>query len=112
MQSSGAKVFTSDRLLSTLMCAPRSVFSWDILAHRLPGGVLLLDTRASAPDLLTVNETAVPAEVAAEEGINSLYNLSQEATFLNQNFAKQVLLKVSFCFRIQQGICPLPSWCK
>ena len=41
-----------------------------------------------------VNETAVQMEVAADDSINSVSSLSQEATFINQNFSQQVLLKV------------------
>jgi len=86
-------VFATDAILALLMCCTRSVFSWDIIAHRV-GKKLFFDKReGSQIDFLTVNETAhdIPAE--DKDGINSLSNLSQEATFINQNFSQQVLIK-------------------
>jgi hypothetical protein len=46
-------VFATDAILSTLMCAPRSVYSWDIVAQRV-GNKLFFDKRDSSFDLLTV----------------------------------------------------------
>ncbi len=47
-------VFATDAILSTLMCAPRSVYSWDIVAQRV-GNKLFFDKRDSSFDLLTVS---------------------------------------------------------
>lgn len=46
-------VFATDSILSTIMCAVRSVYSWDILVHK-SGNKLYLDQRDAAFDLLTV----------------------------------------------------------
>jgi len=86
-----ANVFVTDAILSTLMCASRSVYSWDIVVQKI-GGKVFLDKRDNTEfDLLTVSETA--AEPPQEEGsnLNSPRNLALEATFVNHNFSQQVL---------------------
>ncbi|CAI5469319.1 unnamed protein product [Closterium sp. Yama58-4] len=85
-------VFATDAILSTLMCAPRSVYSWDVVVHK-SGGKLFFDQRDSSFDLLTVNETATGIEPAPEDSINGIASLSQEATFINQNFSQQIVNK-------------------
>jgi predicted secreted protein len=52
------RVFVTDAILTTLMTASKSVYSWDIVVTRV-GDKLFLDKRdGSSMDLLTVNETA------------------------------------------------------
>ena len=48
-------MFATDKILSTLMCAPRSVYSWDVVVHKV-GGKLFLDQRDASFDLLTVRK--------------------------------------------------------
>jgi translation initiation factor 3 subunit D len=75
------------------MCAPRSVNSWDIILERR-GNNLFLDKRDGGSfDFLTVNENAAdpPADSDDPENINSPSNLSLEATYINANFASQVI---------------------
>ena len=56
-----AQVFITEALLTTLMCAPRSVYSWDVVITRR-GGKLFFDRRDdSAVELLTTAETAPEA---------------------------------------------------
>lgn len=51
-------MFITEGLLTTLMCAPRSVYSWDVVITRA-GGKLFFDRRDdSAVELLTTAETA------------------------------------------------------
>ncbi|KAF8914329.1 translation initiation factor eIF-3, subunit D [Gymnopilus junonius] len=106
LASSGvAKVYTTDVILSVLMCAPRSVYPWDIVIVR-EGDSLFLDKRDGGPfDTVTVNENAAdppqdpappnpnnPAEKAAvpeTPSINTATSLSLEATYINQNFGFQ-----------------------
>jgi len=86
-----ANVFVTDAILSTLMMASRSVYSWDIVVQKI-GGKVFLDKRDNTEfDLLTVSETS--AEPPQEEGtnLNSPRNLALEATFVNHNFSQQVL---------------------
>ncbi|KAK8931001.1 Eukaryotic translation initiation factor 3 subunit D [Platanthera zijinensis] len=64
-----AAVFANDAILSTLMCAPRSL------------------------DRLSVNETSSEVLPEAKEGINSAHSLVVEAAYINQNFSQQVLLR-------------------
>ncbi|KAL5715467.1 Eukaryotic translation initiation factor 3 subunit D [Ranunculus cassubicifolius] len=88
-----ARVFATDGVLSTLMCAARSVYSWDIVVDRV-GDKLFLDKRDGGPlDLVSVNETSQEALPEAKEDINSAYSLSVEAACINQNFSQQVLVR-------------------
>nr|GAT46509.1 predicted protein [Mycena chlorophos] len=99
-----ATVYTTDVILSVLMCAPRSVYPWDIVILR-EGNSLFLDKRDGGPfDTVTVNENAAdppqdptppnpqdkdkPA-VPETPSINSATSLSLEATYINQNFGFQ-----------------------
>lgn len=90
------------------MCAPRSVYPWDIVIVR-EGDKLFFDKRDGGPfDTVTVNENAAdppqdptppnpnnPAEKAVPEtpSINSATSLSLEATYINQNFGFQTVIE-------------------
>ncbi|KAG8385542.1 hypothetical protein BUALT_Bualt03G0056000 [Buddleja alternifolia] len=88
-----ATVFATDAILSTLMCAPRSVYSWDIVVQRV-GNKLFFDKRdGSQLDLLSVHETSQEPLPDVKEDINSIHSLSVEAAYINQNFSQQVLVK-------------------
>uniref|UniRef100_A0A2P2LB00 Eukaryotic translation initiation factor 3 subunit D n=1 Tax=Rhizophora mucronata TaxID=61149 RepID=A0A2P2LB00_RHIMU len=88
-----AAVFTTDAILATLMCAPRSVYSWDIVIQRV-GNKLFFDKRdGSQLDLLSVHETSQEPLPEAKDDINSAYSLSVEAALINQNFSQQVLIR-------------------
>ncbi|KAL4885259.1 eukaryotic translation initiation factor 3 subunit D [Aspergillus karnatakaensis] len=94
-----ATVFATSDILSMLMCAPRSVYSWDIvIVHQ--GNKIFFDKREGASlDLVTVNENAAdaPMEVAESSGkqdaINTPSALALEATFINHNFALQTVVE-------------------
>jgi len=89
--TSKGNVFGTDAIISTLMCATRSVHSWDIIVQRV-GKKLFFDKRDDSDfDLLPVYETT--QEELKEEGINSPNNLAVEATYINQNFSQQCLKK-------------------
>ncbi|KAF8165707.1 translation initiation factor eIF-3 subunit D [Crassisporium funariophilum] len=112
LASSGvAKVYTTDVILSVLMCAPRSVYPWDIVIVR-EGDSLFFDKRDGGPfDTVTVNENAAdppqdptppnpnnPTEKAAvpeTPSINTATSLSLEATYINQNFGFQSVIETS-----------------
>ncbi|GAV66692.1 eIF-3_zeta domain-containing protein, partial [Cephalotus follicularis] len=88
-----ATVFATDTILSTLMCAPRSVYSWDIVVQRV-GNKLFFDKRdGSQLDLLSVHETSQEPLPEAKDDINSAYSLGVEAAYINQNFSQQVLVR-------------------
>ncbi|KAK7049766.1 hypothetical protein VNI00_005797 [Paramarasmius palmivorus] len=104
---STATVYTTDGILSVLMCAPRSVYPWDIVIIR-EGNNLYFDKRDGGPfDTVTVNENASdppqdppppnpnnPNEKAPEgPSINSATSLSLEATYINQNFGFQTVIE-------------------
>jgi translation initiation factor 3 subunit D len=91
LAKSQGSVFITDAIMATLMCATRSIYSWDIIVQKV-GKKLFFDKRDDSEfDLLTVSETAT--EPPQEEGnnLNSPKNLALEATFVNHNFSQQVL---------------------
>lgn len=90
-----ATIFATDGVLSMLMCAPRSVYPWDIVIVR-DGNKLYIDKReGSQLDFVSVNENAADPPLETSEGnkdsINAPQALSMEATFINQNFAIQTV---------------------
>ncbi|KAL2153874.1 hypothetical protein VTH82DRAFT_2550 [Thermothelomyces myriococcoides] len=92
-----ATIFATDSILSMLMCAPRSVYPWDIIIVR-QGNKVFLDKRDNAAlDMVTVNENAADAPLEASEGskdaINQPSALAEEATYINHNFANQVVIE-------------------
>ncbi|KAI9768056.1 MAG: hypothetical protein M1835_006955 [Candelina submexicana] len=92
-----ATIFATDNILSMLMCAPRSVYSWDLVILR-QGNKIFLDKRdGSSLDMVTVNENAADAPLETSEGnkdtINNPGALALEATFINHNFANQVVVE-------------------
>ncbi|MCJ1358552.1 MAG: hypothetical protein MMC33_008552 [Icmadophila ericetorum] len=92
-----ATIFATDNILSMLMCAPRSVYSWDLIITRV-GNKIYLDKRDGATvDLVSVNENAADAPLEASEGNKEAINfpsaLAEEATYINQNFAFQTVIE-------------------
>ena len=92
-----ATIFATDNILSMLMCAPRSVYSWDLIITR-HGNKIFLDKRdGSSLDMVSVNENAADAPLEASEGNKDTMNfpgaLALEATFINHNFANQVVME-------------------
>ncbi|KAF4980956.1 hypothetical protein FZEAL_3151 [Fusarium zealandicum] len=90
-----ATIFATDSILSMLMCSPRSVYPWDIVISR-QGNKVFLDKRDNAAlDMVTVNENAADAPLDAADGskdtINQPNALAEEATYINHNFANQVV---------------------
>ncbi|OBT57623.1 translation initiation factor eIF-3 subunit 7 [Pseudogymnoascus sp. 24MN13] len=70
-----ATIFATDSVLSMLMCAPRSVYPWDIVIVR-QGNKIFLDKRDNAAlDMVS------PAALA------------EEATYINHNFANQTMIE-------------------
>lgn len=88
-------MFATDNILSALMCANRSVYSWDlIITHQ--GGKIYIDKRdGSNLDMVTVNENAADPPLEMSEGnkdsINSPAALMSEATHINNVFPNQVV---------------------
>lgn len=92
-----ATIYATDSILSMLMCATRSVYPWDIVIVK-QGNKIFLDKRDNATlDMVTVNENAAdaPLELAdgGKDGINQPAALAEEATYINHNFANQVVLE-------------------
>lgn len=93
-KSGAGNVFATDAILSHVMASTRSFYPWDIVITK-KGRNLFLDKRdASQLDFLTVNETALEPPVEdPRDTINSPSALAKEATFINQQFSQQVLIK-------------------
>ncbi|KAL6858555.1 eukaryotic translation initiation factor 3 [Trichoderma novae-zelandiae] len=90
-----ATIFATDSILSMLMCSTRSVYPWDIVIVR-QGNKIFLDKRDNSNlDMVTVNENAADAPLDAADGgkdpINQPSALAEEATYINHNFANQVV---------------------
>lgn len=88
-------IFATDNILSMLMCAPRSVYSWDLVLTK-QGEKIFIDKReGSSLDMVTVNENAADAPLELSEGnkdsINSPSALMMEATHINNVFPIQVV---------------------
>ncbi|QDZ22510.1 subunit D of translation initiation factor 3 [Chloropicon primus] len=84
-------VYATDMVLATLMCAPRSVYSWDILVKK-EGGAIYLDKRTGGViDETTVSETSPEPIAPDKESINGHFKLCKEATMINTVFPMQVL---------------------
>jgi translation initiation factor 3 subunit D len=102
-----ASIFATSDILSMLMCATRSVYSWDIVILK-HGSKIFLDKRPdSSIDMVTVNENAADAPLEADapntqaqqqtgikaDSINTPSNLAMEATIINHNFALQTVIE-------------------
>lgn len=94
------RVFVTDSILTTIMCAAKSVYSWDVVVTRV-GDKLFFDKReGSSLDLLTVNETAPEQVPEDKDNINGVQQLSLEATMINQNLSQQLLVKAGDKFNL------------
>ena len=92
-----ATIFATDNILSMLMCAPRSVYSWDIVITKSGDKVFIDKREGSSLDMVTVNENAADAPLETSEGnkdsINSPSALMMEATHINNVFPLQVVME-------------------
>ncbi|KAF8934601.1 eukaryotic translation initiation factor 3 subunit D [Dissophora ornata] len=87
------RVFATDSIIGVLMTAPRSVYPWDIVITKI-GDKVIFDTReGSQLDYVSVNENSTdpPMDTGDKDNINSPSALSLEATYINTNFAAQVV---------------------
>ncbi|KAL3316879.1 Eukaryotic translation initiation factor 3 subunit D [Cichlidogyrus casuarinus] len=82
-------VFMSSQVASFLMCAPRSVYSWDLVAYREEDSILI-DFRDNYEDinieLMTMNENATEPP---PDHLAKVYNL--EGVLCTHQFRKRVL---------------------
>lgn len=91
-----ATIFATESILAMLMCAPRSINSWDIVITRRGNKVFLDKRDTSGLEYVTVNENAIdpPMEPTdGKESINSPNALAFEASYINLNFAHQVVVE-------------------
>merc|ERR1719421_1894505 len=78
-ENSAADIFATDQVISVLMAAPRSVYSWDIVVTKRDGKMFFDKRNGSPIDFLSVNETANETP-PNDSSINSSTSLAQEAT--------------------------------
>eukprot|EP00803_Ostreobium_quekettii_P009413 evm.model.scf_1171.4 EVM.evm.TU.scf_1171.4 scf_1171:13412-20218(+) len=96
------RVFVTDTILTTIMCATRSVYSWDIVVTRV-GDKVFFDKRDQSPlSLVTGNETSPDPVPEEKDNINGVQQLSLEATMINQNFSQQVLVSSNDKYRFSE----------
>ena len=90
-----ATIYATDTVLSMLMCAPRSVYSWDLVMSRVGNKVFIDKREGSSLDMVTVNENAADAPLETSEGnkdsMNNPSALMLEATHINNVFPIQVV---------------------
>jgi len=90
-----ATIFATDNILSMLMCATKSVYSWDLVITRRGNKVFIDKRDGSSIDMVTVNENATDAPLEISEGnkdtMNSPGALMLEATHINNVFPLQVV---------------------
>ncbi|OZJ06253.1 hypothetical protein BZG36_00796 [Bifiguratus adelaidae] len=93
MKENAADVFATDTILALLMCSTRTVYPWDIVINRLEDKIVFDKRDGGAFDYISVNENAQdpPMESSEKDSINTPSALSLEATYINQNFAAQVV---------------------
>ena len=88
-------VYATDAIVAHLMASARSIYPWDIVVQKLPGGTLFFDKRDDSQfDYLTVSETSNDPPTVSEDdpdSVNTPEKLSLEATQVNQNFSQQIL---------------------
>lgn len=90
-----ATIFATDNILSMLMCAPKSVYPWDLVITRRRNQVFIDKRDNSTIDMVTVNENAMDAPLETSEGnkdtLNNPHALMMEATHINNVFPLQVV---------------------
>ena len=90
-------IFSTDSILSMIMCSPRSVYPWDLVITKSGEKVFIDKREGSSVDMVTVNENAADAPLEISEGnkdsINSPAQLMMEATHINQIFPTQVVVE-------------------
>lgn len=87
--SSKARVFATDAVLAQIMCASRSVYSWDVVITKKNDSIYLDKREGSILDRVTVDENApVPPADIVDSEINTAESLALEATYINENFLK------------------------
>jgi translation initiation factor 3 subunit D len=101
VEAGTGQVFMTDTVLTTLMCSPRSVYSWDIVIRK-EGDKLFFDTReGSLLSHSTVAETAPEGVAEDKDNINGVQQLRSEATSIGHAFSQQVM---------QRCICVAPTF--
>eukprot|EP01084_Bolivina_argentea_P176658 305651_1 len=89
--SNKANVFTTDNVLSAIMCCNRSKYSFDIVINKI-GDKIFLDERNKVLSTYSVDETSQnrPTKKGTSK-INQYTSLAQEATYINHVFAEQMV---------------------
>jgi translation initiation factor 3 subunit D len=95
-QKDAATVFATSDILSMLMCATRSVYSWDLIITKQGNKVFIDKREGSNVDRVTVNENAADAPLETSESgpkdmLNNVGALMEEATHINHVFPIQAV---------------------
>jgi len=87
------RVYATDAILAVIMAAPRSSYSWDLVVNRVGDKLFLDKRRGSSIDFVTNMETANDFGDDDRDSINNSGQLMREATYINEAFSQQVLVK-------------------
>jgi translation initiation factor 3 subunit D len=88
-----ANVFATDDVLSAIMAASRSFFSWDVIVRKKGDNIYFDKRPKTAIDFLTVDETAFQPPNEEGEHPNAPHNLAREASVVETAFKRQALTK-------------------
>ncbi|KAJ3334348.1 hypothetical protein HDU76_000041 [Blyttiomyces sp. JEL0837] len=88
----GPVVLATDNILSTLMCASKSVYSWDIVITKYDNKIFIDKRDGANFDFVTINENAAePPMEGDKDSLNTPSALAQEATHVLKSYSQQVL---------------------
>lgn len=89
-------IFTTENVLSAIMCCNRSKYSFDIVINKF-GDKIFLDERNKVLSMHHVDETSQnrPTKKGQQRGINGYDSLAREATYINHVFCEQMLFHSS-----------------
>ena len=89
---SNANIFTTENVMTSIMCCNRSKYSFDIVINKI-GNKIFLDERSKVLSVMSVDETSQhrPTKKGTFSKINWYQFLAQEATYINHVFTEQMV---------------------
>lgn len=86
-----ANIYTTDNVMSAIMCCNRSKYSFDIVINKI-GNKIFLDERNKILSNYSVDETSQNRPTKKNTSkINTWTSLAQEATYINHVFKEQMV---------------------
>merc|ERR1712039_438544 len=90
-KSNNANIYTTDNVLSAIMCCNRSKYSFDIVIDKV-GDTMFLNERSKTLSPYSVDECSQyrPTKKGTAKN-NQVESLAQEATYINHVFREQMV---------------------